>query len=760
MSAGTIKLTNGSTAVVGTSTTFTTDLKSGDVITTTIGGVFYTLFVDTVTSATALTLSEAFTGPTTTGAAYVAVPAQTMSRIPAQLAILTQEAVRRVLQENVNWQAFYSGTGDITITLPNGTPTGLQISGPSWAKLSGIANTTWIDRGRIPDGSNINTFNPSTTEGTWHISGIGTVTTANGFPPGAQRGTLTIINGGWNSGMEIYVDQAANQWGRSLTAAWNGTDGPWGDWIKTGTGAMADIGLGISTQPTLTAFDWQQADFFSGQNVQANVANWLNAPAGLNNPSGDVVNIICDGARTANNRWAVRVVSQSFTASSRYEYRVVINGAKGSRTFNVIQEFNSDPTTLIPLANGGLGANTPAGGRAALGFDGMGIGLSSLPALASFDWQQADFTTGSTVLVTFSKMTNVPTGLTYSADVAVFIRVVGISGTSVSLELFSDTTVDAPYNIYEVLVRGAKAARTFTVRRVFSSADVVPLANGGTGATTAAAARTNLGLKGASILDVGTAAGTVAAGNDSRLIGALQPTGGNVNGSLVLNAPGAYWQNTAAARYAVSTMTYLDIFRFSQVDIGGVGTSGVLQFVANPGNYLSFDLSPGNGSHSFRHDGKIVTNAGTVAFVSSDGRIKDKKGKPKGSAQDRIRALASTATQDYLWLNYQGDFNTYRYEQPQRGFIAQDAWEVDPAYASKPQSGADDEMPENGDAIWGVNTNAIVADMVLAFEEQQTDIEGLRQTVADQQAQIAQLTSAIEQLSQQIQALSQPAAQS
>jgi cell division protein FtsB len=62
-------------------------------------------------------------------------------------------------------------------------------------------------------------------------------------------------------------------------------------------------------------------------------------------------------------------------------------------------------------------------------------------------------------------------------------------------------------------------------------------------------------------------------------------------------------------------------------------------------------------------------------------------------------------------------------------------------------------MPENGDAIWGVNTNAIVADVVLAVDEQQTDIDGLRQTVADLQTQIAQL-------SQQIQVLSQPAAQS
>lgn len=49
----------------------------------------------------------------------------------------------------------------------------------------------------------------------------------------------------------------------------------------------------------------------------------------------------------------------------------------------------------------------------------------------------------------------------------------------------------------------------------FASA-VWPVANGGTGATTAAGARTNLGLGDSATKNVGTASGTVAAGDDSR----------------------------------------------------------------------------------------------------------------------------------------------------------------------------------------------------------------------------------------------------
>ncbi|VEE71688.1 hypothetical protein [Yersinia pseudotuberculosis] len=50
-----------------------------------------------------------------------------------------------------------------------------------------------------------------------------------------------------------------------------------------------------------------------------------------------------------------------------------------------------------------------------------------------------------------------------------------------------------------------------------------------------AAARTNLGLGGASSLNVGTTAGTVAAGNDSRIVGALQKSGGTIAGNLTVN---------------------------------------------------------------------------------------------------------------------------------------------------------------------------------------------------------------------------------
>lgn len=60
----------------------------------------------------------------------------------------------------------------------------------------------------------------------------------------------------------------------------------------------------------------------------------------------------------------------------------------------------------------------------------------------------------------------------------------------------------------------------------------VPVNQGGTGSTTASGARTNLGLGNSATRDVGTAAGTVAAGDDSRFDSINGKTGGVILGQV------------------------------------------------------------------------------------------------------------------------------------------------------------------------------------------------------------------------------------
>jgi len=121
MSSGTIALTNNSATVTGTSTSFSSDLAPGDYIVTVVGGVTYTLPVKTVDSDTQVTLIKAYDGPTTSGVAWNAVPRDAMSAITAQLAAETAKALRGLNYDKANWQQVFSGSGDITVTLPDGS---------------------------------------------------------------------------------------------------------------------------------------------------------------------------------------------------------------------------------------------------------------------------------------------------------------------------------------------------------------------------------------------------------------------------------------------------------------------------------------------------------------------------------------------------------------------------------------------------------------------------------------------------------------
>ncbi|HGG8856023.1 TPA: tail fiber domain-containing protein [Enterobacter roggenkampii] len=101
------------------------------------------------------------------------------------------------------------------------------------------------------------------------------------------------------------------------------------------------------------------------------------------------------------------------------------------------------------------------------------------------------------------------------------------------------------------------------------SGGAVPVNQGGTGSTTESGARTNLGLGNSAIRDVGAAAGTVAAGNDSRLNSVDGKTGGGVIGHTyfkiiqdTLPASGAV---VASTTQSVTGVTPAQLHMFCQI---------------------------------------------------------------------------------------------------------------------------------------------------------------------------------------------------
>lgn len=142
------------------------------------------------------------------------------------------------------------------------------------------------------------------------------------------------------------------------------------------------------------------------------------------------------------------------------------------------------------------------------------------------------------------------------------------------------------------------AALGYTPASSTASGSFAAVANNLSDLTSATVARTNLGLGAAAILNVGAAAGTVAAGDDSRITGALQSTAFNtyVASASCTSGQTMYW-NSVSSTFACQNILVSG-------DISGVASSVTVTRVQNTG--VSFS-SIANG-HILQYNGTNIIN--------------------------------------------------------------------------------------------------------------------------------------------------------
>jgi hypothetical protein len=133
--------------------------------------------------------------------------------------------------------------------------------------------------------ANINTFNLAKI-GIYVQSTGANATVANGYPAGSQAaGVLEVIPASWTGGVlqRYTVQNTGMVWTRALNASWNGTDGPWRDWVQASAVNSVAVPSAI-----LTTTDINTLGFASGAGsavLYAQPKN-ANATAALHYPQG------------------------------------------------------------------------------------------------------------------------------------------------------------------------------------------------------------------------------------------------------------------------------------------------------------------------------------------------------------------------------------------------------------------------------------------------------------------------------------------
>lgn len=111
-------------------------------------------------------------------------------------------------------------------------------------------------RGQLPTDANLNTYGPvEASVGIWSKQVSTNADVAHNFPEANAVGYIEVLPAGQFGGTQRYTVRTGNIYVRSLTATWNGQDGPWGEWLKVGNAAATAAKLATARTIGGVSFD-------------------------------------------------------------------------------------------------------------------------------------------------------------------------------------------------------------------------------------------------------------------------------------------------------------------------------------------------------------------------------------------------------------------------------------------------------------------------------------------------------------------------
>lgn len=148
--------------------------------------------------------------------------------VPAGTTVLTQTMLSKASRPD---KAIGS---ELSSDVESGSSDGDTYKGATIAAVKRAMALSVLTRGAIPETDNINKYGPSAERvGQWAKISTTGATIANGYPEMDAVGILEVFRGGAWNGTQRFTSRNGNIYVRSLTAAWNGTDGPWSAWAAT-----------------------------------------------------------------------------------------------------------------------------------------------------------------------------------------------------------------------------------------------------------------------------------------------------------------------------------------------------------------------------------------------------------------------------------------------------------------------------------------------------------------------------------------------